>query len=140
MEKIYLGLAIHNHQPIDNFHQVFELAYQHAYRPLVEALERHPGVRISLHYSGCLLDWLRENQPDFLGRISGLVERGQVEIMTGGYYEPILPIIPDADKLGQIAKLTSAIRDEFNFSPTGRNFNIRSYPSTEAPSGKKSMK
>jgi len=119
MGSTYLGLAIHNHQPIDNFPQVFELAYRHAYLPLVEALERHPGVRISLHYSGCLLGWLRENEPDFLRRIAGLVERGQVEIMTGGYYEPILPIIPDADKLGQIAKLTSAVRDEFNFSPTG---------------------
>ncbi|HUU62505.1 MAG TPA: alpha-amylase/4-alpha-glucanotransferase domain-containing protein [Dehalococcoidia bacterium] len=119
MKSVYLGLAIHNHQPTDNFPHVFELAYRHAYLPLVEALERHAGVHLSLHYSGCLLDWLRENEPDFLRRIAGLVGRGQVEIMTGGYYEPILPIIPDADKLGQIAKLTSAIRDEFNFSPTG---------------------
>jgi alpha-amylase len=119
MKSIYLGLAIHNHQPIDNFPRVFEQAYRHAYLPMVEALERHPGVRLSLHYSGCLLNWLRENQPGFLKRIASLVKRGQIEIMTGGYYEPILPIIPDLDKLGQISKLTSAIRDQFDFSPTG---------------------
>lgn len=119
MKSIYLGLAIHNHQPVDNFLWVFEQAYQHAYLPMVEALERHPGVRLSLHYSGCLLDWLQENRPDFLKRVANLVRRGQVEIMTGGYYEPILPIIPDADKLGQIAKLTSAIHSQFSYSPTG---------------------
>jgi len=119
MKSIYLGLAVHNHQPIDNFPRVFERAYRDAYLPMVEALERHPGIRLSLHYSGCLLDWLQKNQPDFLKRIANLARRDQIEIMTGGYYEPILPIIPDADKLGQIAKLTSFVRDEFDFSPTG---------------------
>ena len=39
----------------------------------------------------------------YVERLSrALVARGQVEMMTGGYYEPILPMIPDADKLGQI--------------------------------------
>ena len=119
MKNLYLGLAIHNHQPADNFPQVFENAYQKAYLPFVEALERHPNIRLSLHYSGCLLDWLRDNRHDFLKRIANLVDRGQVEIMTGGYYEPILPMIPDDDKFGQIAKLTSTILNEFNFSATG---------------------
>jgi alpha-amylase len=119
MKKLYLGLAIHNHQPGDNFANVFELAYKQSYLPLIEALERHPGVRISLHYSGCLLDWLIENRPDFPERIAALVKRGQVEIMTGGYYEPILPMIPDDDKLGQIAKLSSAIKGRFKYSPSG---------------------
>ena len=119
MKKLYLGLAIHNHQPGDNFGQVFELAYKQSYLPLIEALERHPGVRISLHYSGCLLDWLIENRPDFLERIAALVKRGQIEIMTGGYYEPILPMIPDDDKLGQIAKLSSTIKERLGYSPSG---------------------
>ena len=30
---------------------------------MVEALERHPGVRLSLHYTGPLLDWLRAERP-----------------------------------------------------------------------------
>ena len=119
MKKLYLGLAIHNHQPGDNFAHVFELAYEQSYLPLIEALEKHPGVRISLHYSGCLLDWLIENHPDFLERIAALVKKERVEIMTGGYYEPILPMIPDNDKLGQIAKLSSAINERFSYSPTG---------------------
>lgn len=119
MKKLFLGLAIHNHQPGDNFSHVFGKAYDCSYLPMIDALEAHPGIHISLHYSGCLLDWLIENRPDFIGRVAALVKRGQVEIMTGGYYEPILPMIPDADKLGQIAKLSSAILERFKYKPTG---------------------
>jgi len=119
MGKIYLGLALHNHQPVGNFPWVFQQAYLQAYLPMLEALEKHPGIRISLHYSGSLLDFLEQNHPDFLSKVSRLVGRGQVEIMTGGYYEPILPIIPDEDKLGQIARMTETCSRLFGSKPAG---------------------
>jgi len=119
MGQIYLGLAIHNHQPVGNYPFVFEQVYHDAYLPLLEALERHPGVRVSLHYSGCLLDWLLPNQPRYIRRLAALCARGQVEMMTGGYYEPILPMIPDSDKLGQIGKLSQTVRRLFGQEPTG---------------------
>ena len=119
MPRFYFGLAIHNHQPVGNAHHVFESVYQQSYLSLLTALERHPRIRVSLHYSGCLLDWLREHRPDFLARLKALAGRGQVEIMTGGYYEPILPAIPDADKLGQITHMSAVIRDELGVSPSG---------------------
>lgn len=118
-KQIYLGLAFHNHQPVDNLPWVFEQAYERAYLPMLEALERHPQVRVCLHYSGCLLDWIFANRPDFAGRVATLVARGQVEVMTGGYYEPILPAIPDDDKLGQIAKMTQTVEQRFGQHPSG---------------------
>ena len=119
MGQIYLGLAIHNHQPLGNFPWVFEQAYHQAYLPMVEALERHPGIRVSLHYSGCLIDWLKQSHPEFFRRLAGLVNRGQIDIMGGAYYEAILPAIPDADKLGQIAKMSATINQEFGLKATG---------------------
>ena len=50
--RISLALALHNHQPVGNFGWVFAEVYEQAYQPMVEALERHPGVRLSLHYTG----------------------------------------------------------------------------------------
>ena len=88
--RISLALAIHNHQPVGNFGWVFDEVYEKAYEPMVAALERHPGISLSLHYTGSLLDWLRTNRPEFIGRLQALVERGQVEILGGGYYEPVL--------------------------------------------------
>ena len=119
MKALHLGLALHNHQPVGNFEWVFEKAYRQAYLPMLEALERHPRVRLALHYSGCLLDWIEANRPEFIARLASLASRGQVELMTGGYYEPVLPSIPDADKLGQIDKLTTYIRRRLGYEPTG---------------------
>jgi alpha-amylase len=86
---------------------------------MIAALERHPGVRLSLHYTGSLLDWLQEAHPEFLERIAALVKRHQVEMVSGGYYEPILPSIPDADKVAQIRRLTEHIQHHFGVTPTG---------------------
>src|SRR5215212_12224445 len=117
--QIAVGLVVHNHQPVGQSDQVLEEIFGQAYEPMVAALERHPGVRLGLHYTGSLLDWLMEHRPDFLRRIRALVERGQVEVLSGGYYEPILPSIPDDDKFAQINKLTEAVHREFGYEPSG---------------------
>lgn len=117
--SIYLGLLLHNHQPVGNFPWVFQQVYEEAYLPMISALERHPAVRLSLHYTGSLLDWFSEAHPEFLARIAALVKRNQVEMVSGGYYEPILPSIPDADKIVQIRRLTERIHRDFGVTPTG---------------------
>ena len=117
--SIHLGLLLHNHQPVGNFPWVFQQVYEESYLPMLEALERHSGVRLSLHYTGSLLDWLEEAHPEFIERVAALVKRKQVEMVGGGYYEPILPSIPDVDKIGQIHRLTSRIQHDFGTKPTG---------------------
>jgi len=119
MHRLTLSLAIHNHQPVGNFDHVVAEATDRAYAPMIGALERHPRIRLALHYSGSLLDWFKVHRPDLLQRIRALVTGGQVEMLTGGYYEPILSIIPDADKRGQIAKLTRAVAEEFGSDAEG---------------------
>ena len=44
--RITLTLVLHNHQPVGNFGFVLEETYQKAYAPMLDALERHPGVRL----------------------------------------------------------------------------------------------
>ena len=100
--RISLALAIHNHQPVGNFGWVFAEVYEQAYEPMVAALERHPHVRLSLHYTGPLLEWLRAERPDFIARLAALVARDQVEILGGGYYEPVLASLPERDRIGQV--------------------------------------
>ena len=93
--RIALALTFHNHQPVGNFGWVIEDTHRHAYLPMVEALERHPGVRVGLHYTGPLLEWLLAEHPDFIARLRALVTRGQVEILGGGYFEPVLASLPE---------------------------------------------
>ncbi|HEX6477507.1 MAG TPA: alpha-amylase/4-alpha-glucanotransferase domain-containing protein [Ktedonobacteraceae bacterium] len=117
--SIHLGLLFHNHQPVGNFPWVFQQVYDEAYLPMIEALERHPKVRLSLHYTGSLIDWLEETHPEFLQRVAKLVQRNQVEIVSGGYYEPILPAIPDSDKIAQIRRMTDRISHDFAVKASG---------------------
>ncbi len=117
--SIYLGLLFHSHQPVGNFPWVFQQVYEQSYLPMLEALERHPTVRLALHYTGSLLDWLEEAHPQFIQRVAALAQRNQVEIVSGGYYEPILPMIPDRDKIAQIHRLSERIERDFGVKPTG---------------------
>ncbi len=116
---VNLILLIHCHQPVGNFNQVFADAFKKSYLPFVEILEKHPGIKLSLHYSGSLLDWLIQNRPEFIEKIRRMVERGQVEIFAGGYYEPILTLIPEEDALAQIELLKAKVKELFNFSCRG---------------------
>lgn len=117
--SIHFGLVIHNHQPVGNFPWVFQQVFEESYLPMLEALEQHPGVRLSLHYTGSLLDWFEEAQPEFLQRLAKLVQRNQIEIVSGGYYEPILPSIPDSDKIAQIRRLTDRLSRDFGVKASG---------------------
>ncbi len=119
MKTINLVLGIHNHQPIGNFDHVLEDAYRKSYKPFLELLERFPKIRISQHYTGFLLEWLKKHHPEIFRQLRALVKSGQVELMTGGFYEPILAIIPDRDKLGQIRKLSDYLEKNFGKTPTG---------------------
>ena len=117
--RISLALAIHNHQPVGNFGWVLAEVYDLAYRPLLEALERHPTVRVSLHYTGPLLEWLRRDRPDFIERLRALVDRGQVEILGGGYYEPVLASLPERDRVGQLRRMADELESLFGRRPRG---------------------
>ncbi|MEP6600487.1 MAG: alpha-amylase/4-alpha-glucanotransferase domain-containing protein, partial [Nitrospirota bacterium] len=119
MNSITLLLGIHNHQPVGNFEQVFQLAHDRCYRPFLDILERHPRIRLSLHYTGPLLDWFEKEEPTFLDRLRLFVQRGQVEMLGGGFYEPILSVIPDRDAVGQVQRLSERLRDRLGASPQG---------------------
>lgn len=98
---------------------MFSEAYDRAYRPFLEAIERHPDVKFVLHNTGPLLEWYEENAPDYIARVAELVARGQVETLTGGFYEPVLVAIPERDALGQIRRLSDYAERAFGNRPRG---------------------
>ena len=118
-EPIYLLLGIHHHQPVGNFDAVFRMAFEKCYRPFLEAMERHPKLKFSLHHSGPLLDWAEAHEGDYLDRVTALAKRGQLEILGGGYYEPILPILKPSDALGQIAMMQAFWKKRTGIAPKG---------------------
>ncbi|MFI5174349.1 MAG: alpha-amylase/4-alpha-glucanotransferase domain-containing protein [Terriglobia bacterium] len=119
MNKIYFTLMIHAHQPVGNFHEVIEEAYQHSYLPFLQLLETHPRIRLSLHFSGALLEWIERHHAEYFDMLRALLERRQIELMGGGFYEPILTLIPERDALAQIERLSDFLKSKFGLRPRG---------------------
>jgi 4-alpha-glucanotransferase len=117
--RISLALTLHNHQPVGNFGWVIADTYERAYLPMIDALERHPGVHVGLHYSGPLLAWIEAERPEFLDRLRALASRRQVEIVGGGWYEPVLAALPERDRVGQLVRMANELERLFGERPRG---------------------
>ncbi|MBI4655614.1 MAG: DUF1926 domain-containing protein [Elusimicrobia bacterium] len=111
--------ALHNHQPVGNFDEVFARAYEFAYLPFVNALKSHPSISFSMHFSGILYDWLEKNRSGYFETLKEMSSTGRLEIIGGAYYEPILAIIPPVDQAGQIKMMRDYIEKKFSRSPRG---------------------
>jgi len=137
--KFQFVLLIHAHQPVGNFDDVIERAYAQSYLPFVQVLARHPSIRMGLHYTGSLLEWIERAHPEYFDLLRTLVQRGQVEIAGGGFYEPILVAIPPEDRHEQITRLADYIEKHFGARPRGAWLAERVWepqlPSSLAPSG-----
>ncbi len=119
MKTVNFIFGVHNHQPVGNFDFVLEDAYRHCYLPFIEILEEYPAVHLTFHFSGCLLEWIENHHPEYLDRVRQLVARGNIEIISGGFFEPILSMIPERDKIGQIQLLNRYIGERLGYDAQG---------------------
>ncbi len=110
---------MHNHQPVGNFDDVFESNYRQAYEPFIKLVKQYPEIKLSLHYSGSLLEWIEHTHPKFIADIKAMVKSGQVEIMGGGLCDPILTMLPDDDKTGQLTCFSDYLKELFGVKPQG---------------------
>ncbi|MDD5021136.1 MAG: DUF1926 domain-containing protein [Endomicrobiaceae bacterium] len=118
MKKIKFIFGIHNHQPVGNFDWVFQKGYDVAYKPFMDVMLKHKNIKWNLHASGILWDFLIKKK-SYISNIKKLITKGNLEILSGGYYEPILSVIPQKDRTGQINQLSKFIKDTFDYNPTG---------------------
>jgi len=114
MKKINLILAIHNHQPVGNFDNVIYEACDKAYKPFLDILEKYPTLKVTIHFSGCLMEWIETHRPDLIAQIRHLVAMNQIELMGGGFYEPIMVMLPERDRIGQIMRYTEYLQKNFS--------------------------
>jgi 4-alpha-glucanotransferase len=117
--RFHLTLILHAHQPFGNFDNVFEQCYQNSYNSFLSLVAKHPRIRFAIHYSGPLLLWIEKNHPEYFARLFRLVSSGQIELLGGGFYEPILVSIPEVDRVEQITRLADYLQKHFGKRPTG---------------------
>jgi alpha-amylase len=118
-KSINLPIVFHAHQPEGNYQWVYEDVYEKSYKPLIDNLFKFAEIKFTLHFSGNLLEWFLNHKPEFIKKIKIMAKRGQIEIIGGGYYEPIFAIIPYRDKIAQIKMLSDLIKKEFGLEVKG---------------------
>jgi len=106
--EMAFSLCLHLHQPVGNFDHVMENAYSRCYLPLLQALSRH-GTVSGLHISGCLLEWLEGHHGEYLHLLSRYLRSTGSEMLTSGYYEPILPVLRADDAADQIGAFSDRL-------------------------------
>ena len=97
----------------------FERLYNSIYKPLLSFLYSHPKVLFSFNFSGPQLSFLNDVYPESIDILRELTSRHQVEVLGGGYYTPLFPLLFPVDRSGQIEKMTSLLRATVGKRPLG---------------------
>jgi alpha-amylase/alpha-mannosidase (GH57 family) len=138
MEKqpLYFALVLHMHQPRYNLNgptyesevarDVFGQTL-HPYTYPSEALKKDENARVTLNFTGSLIEQLNElASVGFDSRLNGLWDRykemnalGRADFTGCGYFHPIFPLIPEADRLKQVEWQISLFEQTFGTRPEG---------------------
>ncbi len=119
-DRLHFLLGIHNHQPVGNFDSVVDDAVVRAYHPFLETLDRAGGgLPLTVHCSGGLLEALKARARPTFDLLGRLAADGRVELLGGGFYEPILALLPDWDTVGQIQALAHFLKSHWGVTPRG---------------------
>jgi alpha-amylase/alpha-mannosidase (GH57 family) len=119
MKKLKFLFGIHNHQPLGNFPEIYRLAFEQAYWPFLTTVNRFPRFKFALHFSGFLWEYMIKEFPRALELVEKMAESGQIELMGGAFYEPILSQIPEKDRLGQVNLMNDFLQHHFRVKPSG---------------------
>ena len=132
-KKVSLLFGVHAHQPAGNFEFVIDDAHARCYKPFLETVYGYPQFKLSVHFSGWLLDYLLKRFPGDMEKLHEMVARGQVEMFGGGDTEPVLASIPERDRRSQLLALSNRIENSLGQRPVGAWLTERVWESSVAP-------
>lgn len=119
MRTVFHALVLNFHQPAGNLDALLDTTEWEA-KEILYAMDRVPRslwgyediARVHLALSGTLLEALM--RPEFQQRVFGVVKCGDLiwqwqnrhlfQLLGTGYYHPVLPLIPEADRDEQIRR------------------------------------
>lgn len=133
-KKVSLLFGVHAHQPAGNFEFVIDDAHARCYKPFLETVYAYPEFKLSVHFSGWLLDYLLKRFPEDMAKLREMVARGQVEMFGGGDTEPVLASIPERDRRSQLAALSNRLEGSLGERPSGAWLTERVWESSVASS------
>src|SRR5574344_174336 len=96
-----------------------EQDYLDVYKPAVQFLYSHPSFCMEFSFTGPQFRFYRKNHPEFIEILEQLINRKQIEILGGGFYNPVFPLLFPMDRSGQVDLLSTVIRKSIGKRPRG---------------------
>ena len=118
MNQLSLVFGVHCHQPVGQDPAIIERAADDFYLPFLKAMEEHPRFKFCAHFSGALLMQMELIRPAWIDLVKLLIHRGQMELLGGGIYEPVLMTLTESDRSGHIRRFSDYLQRLFG--PRGR--------------------
>lgn len=112
---------LHYYQPYGQKREIIDKIVEQCYRPVVEAILAAPEARVSINFTGVLLDLLDEHgHRDVIELYKEAAGQGKVELVGSAKYHAILPLLPASEALRQVEINNQANRKYFGEVYTGR--------------------
>ncbi len=118
MATLSLIFGVHCHLPVGTPEAEVLSRIDECYLPV---LTRLAGSRIKfcLHVSGVLLKPIESRRPGMLELIRQGADRGQIELIGGGIYEPYLSTLTEPDRVGQVRRYSDYLHRLTAMRPKG---------------------
>lgn len=119
MSSIYVNFVLKSATSAIDSTEYLDKNYQAVYKPLIKFLYTHPSFPFSFAFSGCQIKYFKKRKNELIAILKELINRKQVEIIGGAFYDAVLPLIYPVDRNGQIDLLSSEIRQTTGKRPRG---------------------
>ena len=119
MGSIYVSFIVKTASVCAENTELLDKSFHSVYKPFFKFLYSHSSIPFSFALSGPQIQYFKRRKNELIAIMRELVDRKQVELLGGGYYEPLLPLLYSVDRNGQIDLLTSEIRQTFGKRPRG---------------------
>ena len=119
MNSIYVSFSLMSISSYLENNDTFEKNYQAVYKTIAKFLFSHSELSFTFSFLGDQFAYIKKRHPEFFVLLKEMIDRKQVEILGGGYYNPVMPLLYPIDRNGQIEMLSSEIRNATGKLPRG---------------------
>lgn len=88
-------------------------------KPVLKFSYRNADFKLAFHFHGPQLEFYKKEHPEAIEIMRTLTDRKQLEILGGGYYDPLFPLLFPRDRTTQLDMLSYLVRETIGKRPRG---------------------
>lgn len=112
-------LGAYSQLPFGTSSDEYEALLSRQLKPLLTMLDKNPDFKLLFHLSVSEYEYIESKCSELNMLICDLCRRGQMEILTSGYYDIILSLLPAHERASHVEKTTTYLRKRFSKKPKG---------------------